>query len=85
MNPVHDGKARQLEALDRVRVSANGRENVTAIYVKAMADLGRVPKVVKRDGWVGWLKRRVGYVLGGEDGLVGERLLSQELATNPII
>ena len=85
MNPVHDGEARELEAFDRVRVGTNGGENVTTIYVNAMADIGRVPKMVKRDGWMGWLERRMGYVLGREDGLVGERLLAQELATDPII
>jgi len=76
MNPIHDGEARELEALDRVRVGTNRGENVTTIYIDAMADIGRVPKVVKRDGWMGWLKRRMGYVLSREDGLVGERWLS---------
>lgn len=56
MNSIHDGEARKLEALGRVRVSTNRGENVTAIYVDAMADIGRVPKVVKRDGWMGWLE-----------------------------
>lgn len=40
MNPVHDGEAWELEALDRVRVSTNRGENVTSIYVNAMADIG---------------------------------------------
>jgi len=87
MNPIHDGEAWEFEALDRVRVSTNRGKNVTpiSIYVDAMADICRVPNVVKRDGWMGWLKRRVGYVLGGEDGLVSEGWLAKELATDPIV
>ena len=85
MDSIHDGKARELEALDRIRVGTNRGKNVTAVYVGGIADIGRVPKGIKRDGWMGRLKRRMGYMLSGEDGLVNERWLAKKLATDPIV
>lgn len=85
MNSIHDGEARELKALDRVRISTNRGKNVTAIYVDGMADIGRVSEVVKRDGWMGRLKRWMGYVLGREDRLVSEGWLAKEFATDPIV
>jgi hypothetical protein len=86
MDPIHDGEAGELETLDRVWVSTNGGQNVAAIYVEAIADIGRMSTVVKRDGWmVRWLKRRVDYLLGGQDRLVGKQWLAQELTTDPFV